>query len=64
MQPVVKTAPPKPKTCRSKQLQRCVEHYLDLYTTQKTVIDAALEALHGLPVMEELDTPLIMEELS
>ena len=46
----VKTAPLKAKsgeviTDQSKQLQRWVEHYLELYSTQNIVTDAALDAL-------------------
>ena len=65
----VKTAPLKAKsdeviTDQSKQLQRWVEHYLELYPTQNIVTGAALEALLGLPVMEELDKMPTLEELS
>lgn len=51
-------------TDQSKQLQRWVEHYLELYATQNIVTDDALDALPGLPVMEELHTPPTLEELS
>ena len=65
----VKTVPLKAKsdeviTDQSKQPQRWVEHYLELYSTQNIVTDAALEALVGLPVMEELDKMPTLEELS
>ena len=65
----VKTAPLKAKTGevitdQSKQLQRWVEHYLELYSTQNIVTDAALSALPNLPVMEELDEKPTLEELS
>lgn len=65
----VKTAPLKVKsgeviTDQSKQLQRWVEHYLELYSTQNIVTDAALDALPGLPAMEELDEMPTLEELS
>ena len=46
------------------QLQRWVEHYLELYSTQNIVTDTALNALPGLPVMEELDNTPTLEELS
>ena len=49
---------------QSKQLQRWVEHYLELYSTQNIVTDAALDALPSLPVMEELDDLPTLEELS
>ena len=48
---------------KSKQLQRWVEHYLELYSTQNIVTDAASNALLGLPVMEELDETPTLEEL-
>ena len=65
----IKTAPLKAKsgeviTDQSKQLQRWVEHYLELYSTQNIVTDAALDALPRLPVMEELDEMPTLEELS
>ena len=65
----VKTAPLKSKagetiTEQSQQLQRWVEHYLELYATQNIVTDVALDALPGLPVMEELDHLPTEEELS
>ena len=65
----VKISPIKSKTGeiitdKSKQLQRWVEHYLELYATQNIVTYAALDALPSLPVMEELDTLPTMEELS
>ena len=64
-----KTAPLKSKTGevimdKGKQLDRWVEHYLELYTTQNVVTDAALDALPSLPVMEELDALPTGEELS
>ena len=65
----VKTAPLKAKsgevtTDQRKQLQRWVEHYLELYSTQNIVTDAALDALPGLPAMEELDEMPTLEKLS
>ena len=65
----VKTAPLKSKTGevitdQSMQLQRRVEHYLELYSTQNIVTDTALNALPGLPVIEELDNTPTLEELS
>lgn len=42
-------------TNQRKQLQRWVEHYLELYSIQNNVRDVALDALPGLLVMEELD---------
>ncbi|WP_353803968.1 hypothetical protein, partial [Acinetobacter baumannii] len=57
---VMKTAPLKSKTGeiitdRSQQLDRWVEHYLDLYATENVVTDEALNAIQQMPVMEELD---------
>ena len=65
----VKTAPLKSKTSevitdQSMQLQRLVEHYLELYSTQNIVTDTALNALPGLPVIDELDNTPTLEELS
>ena len=65
---ISKTAPLKSKTGeditdQSKQLQRWVEHYLELYATQNNVTDTALDAIPDLPVMEELDTEPTLEEL-
>ena len=64
-----KTAPLKSKsgeiiTDQAKQLERWVEHYLELYATQNIVTDTALEAIPNLSVMEELDTPPTLGELS
>ena len=65
----VKTAPFQSKTGevitdQSMQLQRWVEHYLELYSTQNIVTDTALNALPGLPVIEELENTPTLEELS
>lgn len=51
-------------TDQNKQLQHWVEYNLELYSTQKIITDAALDAMPGLPVIEELDTMLTLEELS
>lgn len=63
-----KTAPLKTKageviTDQCKQLKRWVERYLELYTTENVVTDAALDALPSLPAMEELDALPTMVEL-
>ena len=65
----VKTGPLKSKTGevitdQSMQLQRWVEHYLELHLTQNIVTDTALNALPGFPVIEELDNTPTLEELS
>ena len=64
-----KTTPLKSKTGevitdQVKQMQSWTEHYLELYVTQTTVTDTALNAIPELPVMVELDTQSTMEELS
>ena len=64
-----KSAPLKSKsgdmiTDQGKQLERWVEHYLELYATQNVVTDDALAAIPDLPVMDELDDPPTEEELS
>ena len=64
-----KTAPLKSRTGElitdlEKQMLRWTEHYLELYATQNTVTDSALNAIPDLSVMEELDNPPTMEELS
>ncbi|XP_047498459.1 uncharacterized protein LOC125045298 [Penaeus chinensis] len=64
-----KSAPLKTKTGdvitdQGKQLERWVEHYLELYATQNVVTDAALVDTPDLPVMEELDALPTKEELS
>ena len=49
---------------KKKQMERWVEHYLELYSTQNVVTEAALNAIDQLPVMEELDEEPTVEELS
>ena len=50
-------------TDKRKQMERWVEHYLELYSTENVVTDAALCAISQLPVMEELDEEATEEEL-
>ena len=62
-----KTAPLKTNsgeviTGQRKQLQRWVEHYLELNATRKMVTNADLNALPSRPVMEELGNLLTKEE--
>ena len=62
-----KTAPLKTNsgeviTGQSKQLQRCVEHYLELYANQNVVTNADLNVLPSRPVMEELGNLPTMKE--
>ena len=66
---IVKTAPLKSTsgeiiTDRAKQMERWAEHYQELYSRETTVTDMAIENTPSLPVMEELDTPPTIEELS
>ncbi len=45
-----------PITDHRQQMEDWVEHYLELYATQKIVSDTALNAIPELPVLDELDT--------
>ena len=51
-------------TDKSKQMERWVEHYSELYSRESTISDATLEAVEQLPIMEELDEVPGLEELS
>ncbi|KAL0173433.1 hypothetical protein M9458_029401, partial [Cirrhinus mrigala] len=51
-------------TDQEKQLLRWVKYYLELYATQNIVTDTTLDTILDLPVMEELDTPPTLDELS
>jgi hypothetical protein len=51
-------------TDRRKQMERWVEHYLEVYSTQYLVTDAALSTINQLPVLDELNEDLTKEELS
>ncbi|XP_068707859.1 uncharacterized protein [Montipora foliosa] len=67
--PVKKTAPLKSKTeevitAQDQQLERWVEHYLDLYSRINTVSQEALDAIEDLPVLQELDAEPTTEEIS
>ncbi|XP_047111645.1 uncharacterized protein LOC124788422 [Schistocerca piceifrons] len=66
---VRKTAPLKSKTGEvitdeGKQMDRWVEHYLELYAAENEVSKDACDAIKQMPVMEELDAMPTMEELS
>ena len=55
-----KTAPLKSKTGETitypyKQMDRCVDHYLDLYSRENVVTKTAINDAEPLPVMRELD---------
>ncbi|XP_047122254.1 uncharacterized protein LOC124805727 [Schistocerca piceifrons] len=65
---VRKTAPLKTKTGEvitdeGKQMERWVEHYLELYAAENEVSKDALDAVKQMPVMEEFVAMLTMEEL-
>jgi len=51
-------------TDRSKQMERWAEHYQELYSRENVVTAAAAENTASLPVMEELDAPPSVDELS
>ena len=53
-----------PITDQQQQMERWVGNYLDPYATQNVVSDMALNAIPGLPVLDELDTEPTEEELS
>ena len=58
---IKKTAPLKTKsgeviTDSNKQMERWVEHYLELYSTENTITDQALDTIETMPVMTELDS--------
>ena len=65
----IKTAPLKSSsgeviTDRAKQMERWAEQYTELYSRETVVTDKAVEKTSPLPVMEELDAPPTVEELS
>ena len=64
-----KTAPIKSKTGvviidKTKQLERWVEHFSELYSRENFVHQSALDAIDCLPQKPELDEPPSIEELS
>ena len=66
---IKKTAPLKTKsgeviTDSNKQMERWVEHYLELYSTENTITDQALDTIETLPVMTELDSEPTEDDLS
>ena len=65
---IKKTAPLKTKsgeviTDSNKQMERWVEHYLELYSTENTITDQALDTIETLPVMTELDSEPTEDDL-
>ena len=66
---ISKTAPIKSKagtiiTDKTKQLERWVEHYSELYSRENIVHQSVLDAMDRLPQMPVLDEPPPLEELS
>ena len=64
-----KTAPLKSSTrelftVRDQQMERCLEHYSNLYSTQNIVSPSALDAIDCLPTMDELGAEPTVEDLS
>ncbi|KAL8621706.1 hypothetical protein ACOMHN_061841 [Nucella lapillus] len=51
-------------TDRTKQTERWAEYYQELYSRETIVTDTAVENTCSLPVMEELDDPPTIKELS
>ena len=50
-----------------KQMERWVEHYLDLYSSENSPLRLsreALDAIQDLPILHELDAESILDELS
>ena len=65
---VIKIAPLKTTsgeiiTDRSKQRERCPQHYQELYSRETIVTETAVENTSPLPVTEELDDSPTTEEL-
>ncbi|KAJ8049490.1 hypothetical protein HOLleu_02259 [Holothuria leucospilota] len=48
---------------RSKQMDRWVEHYSELYSTENTVSEEAIYSILSLPSLDELDTEPTIAEL-
>ena len=66
---IKKVAPFKSKegvtiTDKSKQMERWVEHYLELYSKVSNVAQDAIDSLPQYPIMSELDGELDILELS
>ena len=64
-----KTAPLKSKSCdiisdKPKQLERWMEHYLELHSHENKISQQALDALESLPVMKKLDAKPTTLQLS
>ena len=61
---IKKTRSGEVNTDTNEQMERCVEHYVELYSTENTIIDEALDTIENLPVMTELDTEPTMDDIS
>ena len=46
-----------------KQMKRWVEHYLELYSTENTVSEEALNSIQLMPIMVELDSEPTASEI-
>ena len=51
-------------TVRGKQMERWAEHYQELYSRENRITSEATESTDQLPVLEELDNPQSVKELS
>ncbi len=51
-------------TDKGKQLDRWVEHYSELYSSDNTVATSALDAIEPMTITEELDTEPAIAEIS
>ena len=49
---------------KSKQMERLVEHYSELYSKVNVVSDEALMAMESLSIMDELDSEPTLEEIN
>ena len=49
---------------KSKQMERLVEHYSELYSRVNVVSDEALMAMESLSIMDELDSEPTLEEIN
>ncbi|MCG8431359.1 MAG: reverse transcriptase family protein, partial [Candidatus Omnitrophica bacterium] len=65
---IKRSAPLKTKTGeditdKTKQMERWVEHYTDVYATENIVTDTVLDSMEDLPIMEELDRLPTIDEV-
>ena len=61
---LVKTKSGEVITDSNKQMERWVEHYVELYSTENTITNEALDTIESLPVLTELDTEPTQDDLS